>query len=193
MLRCDGRPAIWSRQCLRRCRHNSVCARIPRYYSELFFAPDCGTTAGTWTDNDGFPWSLKGGDSSGTTKAFTGTVDTGSGYFGCGIWDVAGTRTGQTIDFTATDRGSRCAASATFTGGFIDCNKAIGSWTNSYGSSGSWSWSRTNTVGGQAVSVRPNASPNWTRGPANEAFPQSFVKLAVPRQAAARIALLWGL
>src|ERR1700730_1341123 len=145
-------------------------AGIPSF----IFAPDCGATAGTWTDNVGFPWSLKGGDSSafgGGSTTFSGTVDTGSGYFGCGIWDVAGTRNGTKIDFTATDRGSRCAASPTFTGAYTDCNKANGSWTNSDGGSGTWSWNRTNTVGAQTVSVRPNASPNWTRGPANAASP----------------------
>jgi hypothetical protein len=57
--------------------------------------------AGTWTDNDGY--RLKGGNSSGKAKAISGTVNTGGGYFGCGIWNVAGTRTGKAIDFTATD------------------------------------------------------------------------------------------
>jgi hypothetical protein len=47
--------------------------------------------ASTWNDNAEFIWSLKGGDSSGKAKAFSGTVDTGVGYYGgCGIWNVAG-------------------------------------------------------------------------------------------------------
>jgi hypothetical protein len=96
---------------------------------------------------------------------FSGTVDTGSGYFGCGVWNVTGTRNGKSIDYTAVNpTPGRCAASATFSGAYMDCNKANGSWTNSDGSNGSWSWTRTNTVGAQAVSRGPDAGPPaWAR------------------------------
>ncbi|MGH9828116.1 MAG: hypothetical protein ACREDR_33250, partial [Blastocatellia bacterium] len=73
---------------------------------------------------------------------FSGTVDTGSGYFGCGVWNVTGTRDGKSINYKAVNPAGaeRCAASATFSGAYTDCKKANGSWTNSDGFSGSWSW-----------------------------------------------------
>jgi hypothetical protein len=111
----------------------------------FFFAPDCGTTAGTWTDSYSAQYTLTGGDSSGSDNSFSGTVNTNT----CGTWNVQGTRTGTNIVFTATNPapGGSCGQSYTYTGVYTDCNAANGTWTNSpAGFSGAWSWSRTNTV-----------------------------------------------
>ncbi len=134
----------------------------------FFFAPDCGTTAGTWIDNFERTWFLTGGDSSGQATAFSGTVDARG--FGCGIWNVAGRRIGTNITFRATNPSvpsDLCAKFTDFTGAYSDCNVANGSWTNSALLNGSWSWTRTNTVDTQTVSVRGNTfGPAWYRGPA---------------------------
>lgn len=135
----------------------------------FFFAPDCGTTAGNWTLDDGSTFVLTGGESTGEATAFSGTVNT----IVCGTWDVAGTRTGTNIVFTATNTSGApapCVASATYSGAYNNCNTASGSWTNTAGSSGTWSWTRTNTEAAQAVSlpVTPSERP-WLNGPANRA------------------------
>jgi hypothetical protein len=155
----------------------------------FFFAPDCGTTAGTWKEDDlgppallpvGSTWTIMGGDSSafgGGQTTFPGTVAVASVYGACNgfnrTYSVTGTRNGTSVQFTARNPVSPdpyCPASATFMGSFTDCNKATGSWTNSDGLSGSWSWERTNTVGTQIVSHGPNASPPpWARRSANAA------------------------
>lgn len=122
--------------------------------SGFFFAPDCGTTAGRWTDNYGYAYVLKGGDSSGNAIAFSGTVDTDAISPRCGTWNVSGTRTGTQIVFTATNPSGAttyCVASYTYVGMYSNCNVASGAWVNSAGFTGAWSWSRANTVNSMSL------------------------------------------
>ena len=131
----------------------------------FFFAPDCGTTAGAWSDNYSFSYALTGGDSSGAAAPFSGTVEVGA----CGAWQVAGTRTGKNIVFAATNPAGEslyCPAWLTYAGAYSDCNVANGSWINSAGASGAWSWTRTNPVSAQ--STRTSANQPISRGPASK-------------------------
>lgn len=115
--------------------------------SGFFNAPDCGTTAGDWTDSQYFIYVLSGSDSRETPpQPFTGTVANNT-Y--SGTWNVVGTRTGTQTVFTASNPcpgGGECVASFTYTGTYNNCNTAKGTWTDSFGKSGMWSWNRTNTV-----------------------------------------------
>lgn len=107
----------------------------------FFFAPDCGSVAGGWTDGFGHVYNLSGGGASGDTTAVAGTV---SVRF-CGVWNVEGTQTGQAITFTATNPAGpsvRCAASFSYTGTNTNCDSGGGTWTNSSSGSGTWTWSR---------------------------------------------------
>ncbi|MGH6837752.1 MAG: hypothetical protein ACREDT_02935 [Methylocella sp.] len=143
----------------------------------FFKAPDCGTTAGTWTDDfgQGDKWVITAGDSGGNPpQDFTGTVNA------CGTYSVGGTRNGPNISFSAQyeigrhrptkPRGREaqdaspwgpggCAGSVTFTGIFDDCKTAGGTWTDGFGGSGNWHWKRTNTVGETDLLSRAKAGP----------------------------------
>ncbi|MGH6837736.1 MAG: hypothetical protein ACREDT_02850 [Methylocella sp.] len=142
----------------------------------FFFAPDCATTAGNWTEFNGmghhmlFDYVLTGGDGSGFPQIFTGTRQ-----FSNSIWNVAGTRSGPFIFFTATAvaTASLPAETINYSGVVFDCNNAFGSWAITGGASDFWAWKRTNTVGASTVGVGANAYlPSSSRGPVGVA-PQS--------------------
>jgi hypothetical protein len=124
----------------------------------FFFAPDCGAVAGNWTDGFGYTYTFTGGGSAGAAKPFSGSANTGS----CGIWNVAGTQTGQALTFTATNPtggSSDCAASYTYTGTNSTCSAGSGTWTNSAGFSGSWTWSRAAALASQRPGKPSRPSP----------------------------------
>lgn len=126
--------------------------------SSFFFANDCGTTAGSWVDVYGYMYTLTGGGSSGSAAPFRGTVNVAS----CGIWNVAGTRTGTAISLTATNpsgASATCAASYTYVGTYSNCSVAAGTWSNSAGLSGDWSWSRSGFASAMS-------RPSTKKGPA---------------------------
>ncbi|MGH6847224.1 MAG: hypothetical protein ACREC0_07250 [Methylocella sp.] len=133
----------------------------------FFDAPDCGTTAGNWTDDSGFTYVFTGGDSRGDPEAFTGTVNFNNR---CDVaWNVTGTRTGRNISFTETNPSGEdlCVGIYNFTGAYNNCNTANGTWTGSIPSgnySGTWNWKRTNTVTQTDLLSRAKAGP-W---PANK-------------------------
>ncbi|MGH6857383.1 MAG: hypothetical protein ACRECP_07040 [Methylocella sp.] len=130
----------------------------------FFGAPDCGTTAGNWTDNTGFTYVITGGDSGGDPpQDFTGPVTET-----CGPGYVTGTRTGTHITFTLlTGIGvhnppavrTTCYTSRTFNGIYTGCNTANGTWYNTFspGDRGTWHWKRTNTVTQTDLLSRANA------------------------------------
>ncbi|MGH6857932.1 MAG: hypothetical protein ACRECP_09940 [Methylocella sp.] len=123
-------------------------------------APDCGDTGGNWADSNGFTYALGDANSSGDPIPFGGVLNATSPF--CpSEWDVAGTRTGKQISFTATNPSPPtrfCAASYTVTGTYAPlvgtnpspsnngCNTAAGKWSNSAGGSGNWNWTREGTV-----------------------------------------------
>jgi hypothetical protein len=124
----------------------------------FFFAPSCGTTAGTWTDNYDEQYTLTGGLDSGDAKDLKGTVDTGNAD--CPNWIVHGTRTGTAITLTAhnpSGASEECAGNYTFTGTYSDCGAAGGSWTNDAGLAGDWTWERTNVAGQVVLKFNPAA------------------------------------
>jgi len=113
----------------------------------LLFAPDCGTTAGQWTDNFGYVYDLTGGIGALNLKPFSGTVTTTIPE--CPTWKVDGMRKGKTISLTAENLASErktCAGSYRYIGTYSDCSAASGTWTNSSGLSGTWSWTRNGSV-----------------------------------------------
>ena len=148
---------------------------VPGYLA----APDCGTTAGDWSDSHAHDIAvLSGGDSTGDPTPFTGVINEYSPSCPRG-WAVVGTRTGTEISFTATnpDGASRfCAATSySVTGSYypppgIDplpsintCNKALGTWSDNAGGFGKWSWVRIdNVLAPSVLSSRANAGPRPT-------------------------------
>jgi hypothetical protein len=121
----------------------------------FFFAPDCGTTQGTWTDNRSRTFTLSGGDGSGAATGFTGSV-------ACGTWTIVGTRTGRDIAFRATNPAGAsqyCTAWFNYSGSYSDCSMANGSLVNSAGFSGVWSWSRTSPAPAQSAGANLAQSP----------------------------------
>lgn len=127
--------------------------------NSFFFAPDCGAVAGQWTDLFGATYRLAGGGASGTATAFAGTVRTAN----CGLWDVTGTQTGQAITLTATNPAGAidsCAASFTLTGRNSTCDAGGGTFTNSDGGFGSWTWTRG--IANAVPEAGRNAGPSPT-------------------------------
>ncbi len=148
-------PPIFGRDC-----EDTFITAIPGF----FLAPDCGTTAGDWNGGDTGTCVLTGGDSRGDPQTFTGTVNTGNVF--CPIWNVLGTRTGRDITMTITNPsggGGVCAASANLSGIYNNCNTASGTWTNSLGQKGEWSWKRVDPVGNMPLVSKPNALPWYAR------------------------------
>lgn len=148
---------------------NSGSECVPEFEAAatgFFFAPDCGRTTGDWLDNFGNTYSLSGGNSSGNARPFTGSTNTGV----CGVWSVTGTRTGTSISFTADNPSPAdgCGTFFSYTGTYGDCGAASGTWINSFGNGGSWSWNRTSVVGAgssQNVADRPRST---SRNPARQ-------------------------
>jgi hypothetical protein len=111
-------------------------------------------------------------DSKGEPKPFSGVLNANSPF--CpSEWPVTGTRTGTQISFTAKNPSgpSRfCPGSNSVTGTYAPlagtapsptnngCNTANGTWSDSNGGSGMWSWTREGTV---LVGIA-NAGPRLT-------------------------------
>jgi hypothetical protein len=121
---------------------NSGTECIPEFTAAapgFFFAPDCGATAGSWWDTTGATWVLTGGESSGLSRDVTGKVYPPV----CRPFSVFGRRSGRTLSLTArnTSNDPRCVREVTVSANYNDCDRASGTFSNSFGSL-PWSWTR---------------------------------------------------
>ncbi len=127
----------------------------------FFFAPDCGVTTGTWTDDAGAVWSLTGGGPGiGENPAISGTVTPP----GCAPYSVSGLRNGVSLYlFAANGAKDGCAAWVEVKASFSNCNAASGTSLNSNGQSAAWSWTESRRRMTPASLAQRAASP-WSGG-----------------------------
>lgn len=121
-------------------QHGMCVYEAERADATIANAPTCNSMQGEWKDhvNDEFTLQQSKGSPfvTGTAKVY------GTGFFDCGIWNIAGANIGDgNLSLTATNPGpiipEVCCASFNYTGTSA-CGVAFGNWENSCGFAGVW-------------------------------------------------------
>ncbi len=160
---CTGAPGNSIQRFTQDCFNHDLCTRgtggvlgecSDEFWAaidDFFFAQDCGTLQGSWTDNFGFKWQLL------QSPVVCGKVQTTD----CLAWNVTGSHNGAAISLVANnphDLGANCCSSFTYTGTATDCNSASGTWENTCSATGVWTMVR-NARGVQLTGTDDRGNP----------------------------------
>jgi hypothetical protein len=154
---CTGAPGNSIQRFTQDCFNHDLCTRstgdvlgecsdeFRAAIDDFFFAQDCGTLQGSWTDSYDFKWNLL------QAPTVRGKVQTTA----CFDWNVTGSHNGAEIRLVAsnpTGGSANCCSAFTYTGTATGCNSASGTWENG-GCSGTGVWTMVRNARGVRLTV----------------------------------------